>query len=101
MSSERVWEEYAIEKQAYSQLASKYNCSLRTIQRKVDNYSPARNKQPFCTCEGVGQNIAAFLFITPDLTIKEFCKISCRSCLVLFVFVLSFPLILIGKPYFL
>lgn len=45
MSSERVWEEYSIGKQTYSQLASKYNCSLRTIQRKIDNYSPARNKK--------------------------------------------------------
>ncbi|HHX61068.1 MAG TPA: hypothetical protein GX707_10210 [Epulopiscium sp.] len=33
-----IWEEYTKGKQAYQQLAEKYNCSKRTIQRKIDLY---------------------------------------------------------------
>ena len=33
-----MWEEYSIGKQTYSQLASKYKCSIKTIQRKLDGY---------------------------------------------------------------
>lgn len=36
-----IWEEYSTGKQTYSQLASKYNCSQRTIQRKINNYTPS------------------------------------------------------------
>ncbi len=31
-----IWEEYTKVKQTYKQLAEKYNCSKRTIQRKID-----------------------------------------------------------------
>lgn len=31
-----MWEEYLRGKQTYLQLAKKYNCSKRTIQRKID-----------------------------------------------------------------
>lgn len=31
-----IWEEYTIGKQTYRQLAEKYNCSKKTIQRKID-----------------------------------------------------------------
>ena len=34
-----LWEEYSKGKQTYEQLAIKYNCSKRTIQRKLDLYS--------------------------------------------------------------
>ena len=34
-----LWEEYVKGKQTYAQLAEKYRCSIRTIQRKLDNYS--------------------------------------------------------------
>lgn len=33
-----IWEEYTKGKQTYQQLAEKYNCSKRTIQRKIDLY---------------------------------------------------------------
>ena len=32
----KLWEEYSKGKQTYKQLAKKYNCSKRTIQRKID-----------------------------------------------------------------
>ena len=31
-----LWEEYTQGKQTYNQLALKYNCSVKTIQRKID-----------------------------------------------------------------
>lgn len=33
-----MWEEYTIGKQTYSQLATKYKCCTKTIQRKLDDY---------------------------------------------------------------
>ncbi|HIP49696.1 MAG TPA: hypothetical protein EYG92_12130 [Lutibacter sp.] len=38
LNSEDIWIEYTKGKQTYVQLAKKYNCSKRTIQRKVDLY---------------------------------------------------------------
>ena len=32
----QIWKEYVEGKQTYTQLASKYNCSAKTIQRKID-----------------------------------------------------------------
>jgi len=32
----KIWEEYTQGKQTYSQLAKKYNCSIKTIQRRLD-----------------------------------------------------------------
>lgn len=34
-----IWEEYTKGKQTYRQLAEKYNCSKKTIQRKIDLYN--------------------------------------------------------------
>lgn len=36
LNSAIIWEDYTKGKQTYKQLAKKYNCSQRTIQRKVD-----------------------------------------------------------------
>lgn len=36
MDSKHIWIEYTKGKQTYQQLAEKYNCSKRTIQRKID-----------------------------------------------------------------
>ncbi len=33
-----IWDEYTKGKQTYEQLAEKYHCSKRTIQRKIDQY---------------------------------------------------------------
>lgn len=38
LKPEIIWSEYTIGKQTYEQLAKKYNCSKRTIQRKIDLY---------------------------------------------------------------
>ncbi len=39
MDSNVLWKEYSKGKQTYQQLASKYGCSKRTIQRKIDSYT--------------------------------------------------------------
>ena len=31
-----LWEEYTLGKQTYAQLADKYRCSIKTIQRRID-----------------------------------------------------------------
>jgi hypothetical protein len=36
-----LWEEYSAGKQTYSQLAAKYKCSIKTIQRRLDHYCVA------------------------------------------------------------
>ena len=33
-----IWNEYTVGKQTYQQLSEKYNCSTKTIQRKIDSY---------------------------------------------------------------
>lgn len=38
LNSENIWEEYQKGKQTYQQLADKYGCSKRTIQRKIDDH---------------------------------------------------------------
>lgn len=38
IESKEIWIEYSEGKQTYDQLALKYKCSRRTIQRKIDNY---------------------------------------------------------------
>lgn len=37
LSSNDIWKEYTEGKQTYEQLALKYSCSMRTIQRKIDS----------------------------------------------------------------
>lgn len=42
-----IWEEYTKGKQTYSQLAKKYQCSIKTIQRKIDKVVvQSTEKQP-------------------------------------------------------
>jgi hypothetical protein len=36
INNDLVWDDYVKGKQTYSQLAQKYNCSIRTIQRRLD-----------------------------------------------------------------
>ena len=38
LESTRLWQEFVEGKQTYAQLAVKYGCSIRTIQRKIDAY---------------------------------------------------------------
>ena len=37
LNSNLIWKEYVDGKQTYVQLATKYNCSTKTIQRKLDS----------------------------------------------------------------
>lgn len=39
-----LWEEYVKGKQTYAQLAIKYGCSIKTIQRKLDAHKPSQSK---------------------------------------------------------
>jgi transposase-like protein len=44
IKSEDVLIEYLLGKQTYTQLAEKYNCSNKTIQRKIDQSSAQQNR---------------------------------------------------------
>jgi len=42
-----LWKEYVEGKQSYLQLSQKYNCSIRTIQRRIDKVKIAKHlKEP-------------------------------------------------------
>lgn len=43
--STKLWEEYTVGKQTYNQLAAKYDCSVRTVQRHLDK---AKNEPESC-----------------------------------------------------
>ncbi len=47
---EQLWKDYFEGKQTYSQLAKKYKCSKRTVQRKIDQYQV---RTPQKVCRGV------------------------------------------------
>jgi hypothetical protein len=38
----KIWQEYTAGKQTYAQLAEKYSCSIKTIQRRIDKVQPVR-----------------------------------------------------------
>lgn len=40
-----LWEEYMLGKQTYAQLAKKYNCCIKTIQRKIDAVKANNNRK--------------------------------------------------------
>ena len=42
INTDTVWQEYTEGKQTYLQLASKYGCSLKTIQRRIDTVKAQR-----------------------------------------------------------
>ena len=44
VKSENILTEYLLGKQTYTQLAEKYNCSNKTIQRKIDQSSAQQNR---------------------------------------------------------
>lgn len=43
-----LWQEYVFNKQTYKQLATKYSCSTKTIQRKLDGITTQRETTFFC-----------------------------------------------------
>ena len=40
LDAQKIWQDYQLGKQTYEQLALKYACSKRTIQRLIDKYQP-------------------------------------------------------------
>ncbi len=44
IKNEDILTDYLSGKQTYTQLAEKYNCSSKTIQRKIDQASTQRNR---------------------------------------------------------
>ena len=38
ISSTQLWEDYVKGKQTYLQLSTKHNCSIKTIQRRIDQH---------------------------------------------------------------
>ena len=45
LNNAQIWQEYTLGKQTYKQLAEKYNCSIKTIQRRIDSHQ-VYNKLP-------------------------------------------------------
>lgn len=45
LNNAQIWQEYTLGKQTYKQLAEKYNCSIKTIQRRIDSHQ-VNNKLP-------------------------------------------------------
>lgn len=41
LNPQLLWQEYTVGKQTYAQLASKYECSIKTIQRRIDEAATA------------------------------------------------------------
>lgn len=83
ISSQTLWEEYHEGKQTYSQLAAHYNCSKRTIQRKIDLYQvflPEKTVREVVVLMDTtywGRNFGVMLFkdnITKDNLLKYFVK---------------------------
>ncbi len=82
-NSKDIWIEYCEGKQTYKQLAKKYNCSSRTIQRKIDLH---RVKIPIKKSREVivimdttywGHNLGVMLFkdsITKENLLKYYVK---------------------------
>jgi hypothetical protein len=42
LAAGKIWQEYTTGKQTYAQLSARYGCSIKTIQRKIDSFSPLR-----------------------------------------------------------
>ena len=65
-----MWKEYSQHKQTYKQLADKYGCSIKTIQRKLDKYAPNpvihsnKNKEVIVLLDTTywGRNFGVMLF---------------------------------------
>ena len=68
MNNEKLWDEYLRGKQTYAQLALTYNCSVKTIQRRIDDVKVSL--KPVNGCEVVvlmdttyfGRTFAVMLF---------------------------------------
>ncbi len=82
-SLQTIWNEYTKGKQTYLQLANKYNCSKRTIQRKINSYeltTPLKQAKPVIVLMDTtywGRNFGVMLFkdaITKENLLKFYVK---------------------------
>jgi hypothetical protein len=77
---ESLWQEYFYGKQTYDQLSQKHNCSKRTIQRKLDLYTPQKemispNKVIIVTDSiywGRGFGVTVFKDVISGKTLKKY-----------------------------
>jgi hypothetical protein len=78
-----LWDEYTAGKQTYSQLAVKYNCSIKTVQRRLDSFSlqsykpSVRNVIVLMDTTYWGRNFGVMLFkdsITKENLLKYYVK---------------------------
>lgn len=83
LKSDQIWQDYILGKQTYAQLAQKYNCSIKTIQRKIDSHliqnSPAIPRQIIVLTDTTywGRNFGVMLFkdaITKENLLKYYVK---------------------------
>jgi hypothetical protein len=83
MSPDIIWQEYTEGKQTYSQLATKYNCSTKTIQRRIDSVNVQR-QTTFSSSVNVlmdttyfGRKFGVMVFkdsITGQILLKQYVK---------------------------
>lgn len=83
LNNSKIWEEYTTGKQTYSQLAQKYNCSIKTIQRRIDSFEikksnpKARKVIVLMDTTYWGRNFGVMLFkdsITKENLLKYYVK---------------------------
>ena len=83
LNNDEIWNDYVKGKQTYIQLSKKYNCSVRTIQRKIDKVGIQKNhKEPrkiivLMDTTYWGRNFGAMLFkdsITKENLLKYYIK---------------------------
>lgn len=83
LDNSKLWEEYGQGKQTYTQLAAKYGCSIKTIQRRIDkhhvkNISPiARSVIVLMDTTYWGHNFGVMLFkdsLTGENLLKYYVK---------------------------
>ncbi len=69
INNQQLWREYTTEKQTYQQLATKYQCSIRTIQRHLDKAEPTRKTNTITKANIImdtiyfGRNFALMVFM--------------------------------------
>jgi hypothetical protein len=50
LAHKALWEDHAIHKQTYAELADKHGCSERTIQKRLDSYDPGHERKLNTVC---------------------------------------------------
>lgn len=83
LNNTQIWAEYTIGKQTYTQLAKKYNCSIKTIQRRIDafeikkTYPQSRKVIVLMDTTYWGRNFGVMLFkdsLTKENLLKYYVK---------------------------